>query len=31
MSRNQGMRWDLAESTEWLGYEPEDDAYARAN
>ena len=31
MSRNQGMRWDLAESTEWLGYEPEDDAHARAN
>jgi nucleoside-diphosphate-sugar epimerase len=28
MSNNQGMRWDLSEATEWLDYQPEDDAYA---
>jgi nucleoside-diphosphate-sugar epimerase len=28
MSDNTGMRWDLTEAREWLGYEPEDDAYA---
>jgi hypothetical protein len=22
------MRWDLSEATEWLDYDPEDDAYA---
>lgn len=28
MSNNRGMRWPLDEATEWLGYQPEDDAYA---
>ncbi len=28
MSNNRGMRWDLTETIELLGYEPEDDAYA---
>jgi hypothetical protein len=28
MSRNHGMRWDLSEAAEILGYMPEDDAYA---
>jgi NAD+ dependent glucose-6-phosphate dehydrogenase len=28
MSANRGMRWDLAETEKWLGYHPEDDAYA---
>lgn len=26
MSNNRGMRWDLAEATECLGYEPADDS-----
>ncbi len=30
MSNNQGMRWDLSETVEWLGYEPEDDSGAEA-
>jgi hypothetical protein len=29
MSKNRGMRWDLSEAGEWLGYEPRDDAFAR--
>jgi hypothetical protein len=28
MSNNDGMRWDLGPTTEWLDYQPEDDAYA---
>jgi len=28
MSNNRGMRWDLTEATEYLGFNPEDDAYA---
>ncbi len=28
MSRNHGMRWDLSEAAELLGYLPEDDAFA---
>lgn len=28
MSDNDGMRWDLTEAVERLGYRPEDDAYA---
>ncbi|WP_422927389.1 NAD-dependent epimerase/dehydratase family protein [Singulisphaera sp. PoT] len=28
MSNNRGMRWDLSEATEFLGFNPEDDAYA---
>ncbi len=28
MSNNRGMRWDLTEATELLGFNPEDDAYA---
>lgn len=28
MSNNRGMRWDLTETEQWLGYIPEDDAYA---
>lgn len=27
MSNNSGMRWDLSTAAEWLGYQPEDDAY----
>ena len=30
MSRNHGMRWDLSEAAELLGYLPEDDAFAEA-
>ena len=30
MSRNHGMRWDLSEAAELLGYLPEDDAIAEA-
>ena len=30
MSRNHGMRWDLSEAAELLGYLPEDDAFAQA-
>jgi nucleoside-diphosphate-sugar epimerase len=26
MSNNQGMRWDLTEASEWLGYEPTGDS-----
>jgi nucleoside-diphosphate-sugar epimerase len=28
MSNNRGMRWDLTEATEYLGYEPADDSGA---
>ena len=28
MSRNHGMRWDLSDAAELLGYLPEDDAFA---
>jgi nucleoside-diphosphate-sugar epimerase len=28
MSNNRGMRWDLSDAAELLGYYPEDDAYA---
>lgn len=28
MSNNSGMRWDLSTAADWLGYQPEDDAYA---
>eukprot|EP01006_Ploeotia_vitrea_P040722 TRINITY_DN66452_c3_g1_i2.p1 TRINITY_DN66452_c3_g1~~TRINITY_DN66452_c3_g1_i2.p1 ORF type:complete len:296 (+),score=14.97 TRINITY_DN66452_c3_g1_i2:284-1171(+) len=28
MSNNTGMRWSLAEAREYLGYSPEDDAFA---
>jgi nucleoside-diphosphate-sugar epimerase len=28
MSNNRRMRWDLTPAAEWLGYIPEDDAYA---
>jgi hypothetical protein len=28
MSRNHGMRWDLSEAAELLGYLPQDDAFA---
>jgi hypothetical protein len=28
MSNNEGMRWDLGPTVEWLDYQPEDDAYA---
>jgi uronate dehydrogenase len=28
MSNNRGMRWDLTEAAEQLGFYPEDDAYA---
>jgi nucleoside-diphosphate-sugar epimerase len=28
MSNNRGMRWDLTEAAEWLGYEPADDSGA---
>ena len=28
MSRNHGMRWDLSEAAELLGFLPEDDAFA---
>lgn len=31
MSRNHGMRWDLSEAAEILGYMPEDDAYAHVS
>lgn len=30
MSRNHGMRWDLSEAAELLGYLPKDDAFAEA-
>jgi NAD+ dependent glucose-6-phosphate dehydrogenase len=30
MSRNHGMRWDLSEAAELLGFLPEDDAFAAA-
>ena len=30
MSNNQGMRWDLTEASEWLGFEPSDDSGAEA-
>ena len=30
MSRNHGMRWDLSEAAELLGFLPEDDAFATA-
>jgi nucleoside-diphosphate-sugar epimerase len=30
MSRNHGMRWDLSEAAELLGFLPEDDAFAEA-
>ena len=26
MSNNRGMRWDLSETVEWLGFEPVDDS-----
>jgi nucleoside-diphosphate-sugar epimerase len=29
ISRNRGSRWSLEEAAELLGFEPEDDAYAR--
>ncbi len=29
MSRNHGMRWDLSDAAELLGYLPEDDAFAK--
>lgn len=28
MSNNEGMRWDLGPTAEWLDYQPEDDAFA---
>ncbi|MCY2932660.1 MAG: NAD(P)-dependent oxidoreductase [Planctomycetota bacterium] len=28
MSNNSGMRWDLGPANEWLGFQPEDDAFA---
>lgn len=28
MSANRGMKWSLAETTRWLGYDPQDDVYA---
>ena len=28
MSNNRGMRWDLSETYEWLGFEPADDSGA---
>ena len=28
MSGNRGMKWSLAETRRWLGYEPTDDVYA---
>jgi NAD(P)-dependent dehydrogenase (short-subunit alcohol dehydrogenase family) len=28
MSNNRGMRWDLSEASDWLGFTPQDDAYA---
>ena len=28
MSHNRGMRWDLSEAAEWLGFEPADDSGA---
>lgn len=28
MSKNRGMRWDLSETAKFLGFAPEDDAYA---
>ena len=28
MSNNEGMRWDLGPTVEWLDYQPEDDAFA---
>jgi nucleoside-diphosphate-sugar epimerase len=30
MSGNRGMKWSLAETRRWLGYEPQDDVYAQA-
>jgi NAD+ dependent glucose-6-phosphate dehydrogenase len=30
MSRNHGMRWDLSDAAELLGYLPEDDAFAES-
>ena len=30
MSRNHGMRWDLSEAAELLGFLPVDDAFAEA-
>jgi NAD+ dependent glucose-6-phosphate dehydrogenase len=30
MSNNSGMRWDLTEAVEWLGFEPADDSGAEA-
>lgn len=31
MSNNDGMRWDLGPTVEWLDYQPEDDAFASAD
>ncbi len=31
MSDNDGMRWDLSPTVEWLDYQPEDDAFASAD
>jgi nucleoside-diphosphate-sugar epimerase len=28
VSANRGTRWDLSSATQWLGYHPEDDAWA---
>ena len=30
MSRNHGMRWDLSDAAELLGYLPKDDAFAES-
>ena len=30
MSRNHGMRWDLSDAAELLGFLPEDDAFAES-
>lgn len=30
MSHNRGMRWDLSEAAEWLGFEPADDSGAES-
>jgi hypothetical protein len=30
MSRNHGMRWDLSDAAELLGFLPADDAFAES-
>jgi len=30
MSNNRGMRWDLTETADWLGFEPSDDSGAES-